>query len=117
MAVRRNEKESTTITLLREAFEKNIVEVLKSRSVYGNAWENHRIIYFTDRIASKIRRIQNIENSRMLGETLPLNSSIEEELKDIVSYALMALVRISWFSKIVDGRDWILHYFGVIENE
>ena len=106
-------KLKSTLSIVKDAFEKNILPVLKSRSAYGNPWMECRCIYFTDRIASKVARIQNIENSMLLGETLQ-NASIEEELKDIVSYALFALIKIQWLKT---DSNWIFRYFGAMEND
>lgn len=105
-----NEKKlETTVSLVTDMFQKYI-GVLESRSAYGNPWMNRRVIYFTDRIASKVARIQNIENSLLLGEELK-NADIEEELKDIISYAFFALIKISWLKKDVN---WIFRYFGAM---
>jgi hypothetical protein len=107
----------TTLDLVKESFEKNIISVLESRSVYGNSWTSRRMIYFTDRIASKVQRIKNIEDEMLMHSTETINSfksGIEEELKDIISYAFFALIKITWLKM---DENWVYRYFGAMKED
>jgi hypothetical protein len=58
---------------------------------YGEAWRDMRISSYTDMILTKLHRVKQIEEND--GKTL-ISEGVEGHYKDIVNYALFALIKI-----------------------
>lgn len=116
-------KKTTAASVVQDMLEKHILPTVKSRGEYGGSFLQRRIIYFTDRIASKTMRIRNHED-RMMHGIAPLSEGIAAELRDIIVYGLFALHAIDQLGEFPakDGecspdevRGWAYRYFGIPE--
>jgi hypothetical protein len=58
---------------------------------YGEAWRDMRISTYTDMMLMRLLRIRQIEDSN--GTTL-VSEGIDSNLKDMINYALFALIRL-----------------------
>lgn len=105
-----------------EIFHKLILGTFKSRSEYGDSWRKRRLPYFTERMASKMMRIRNLENNAMLG--IPAkNEGIAAEFKDVICYGLMGLIKLGEIGDCPCHEDdpeaviaWARKYFGIRED-
>ena len=69
-----------------------ITELMEAKNHdYGEAWRDMRISSYTDMILTKLHRVKQIEEND--GETL-ISEGIDGHYKDIVNYALFALIKI-----------------------
>lgn len=59
---------------------------------YGEAWRDMRISSFTDMILARLHRIKQIEDNQ--GQTFD-SEGIDANYKDIVNYAIFALIQLS----------------------
>lgn len=76
---------------LAEADENKYLMMRKNHD-YGEAWRDMRVSSFTDIILTKIARIKQIEN--LNGDTL-ISEGIDANYRDIVNYAVFALIKLS----------------------
>lgn len=80
-----------------ELYEKFITEstslMLHKNHDYEEAWRSMRISSFTDIILQKLYRTKEIENNG--GQTL-ISEGIDANYKDIINYALFALIKIKY---------------------
>lgn len=65
--------------------------MLNKNHDYGEAWRNMRVSSLTDLILQKILRIKQIENNN--GKTM-ISEGIDANYKDIINYAVFALILI-----------------------
>ena len=77
--------------------------------------------YFTERMASKMERICNLENNAMNGIP-PKNEGIAAEIKDVICYGFMGLIKLREIGDCpIDEEDpgsivsWARKYFGIGE--
>lgn len=59
---------------------------------YGEAWRDMRISTFTDLILMKLMRIKQIED---LGGNTMVSEGIDANFRDIINYAIFALIRLA----------------------
>lgn len=60
---------------------------------YGNSWAYDRPTTFTDTIRHKIDRIINLERLQAMGSGKEVDEAIEDNLKDIINYAVFRLIK------------------------
>jgi hypothetical protein len=59
---------------------------------YGEAWRDMRISTFTDMILARLLRIKEIEDN---GGKTSVSEGIDSNLRDMMNYAIFALIRIN----------------------
>lgn len=60
---------------------------------YGNSWFDDRATTITDTMRHKLDRIRNIEDLRANGDTQKVSEGIEQELRDIINYAVFRIIK------------------------
>lgn len=79
-----------------QLFDKNVAEIkslmLAKNHDYGEAWRDMRVSSFVDLILMKLLRIKQIEDNN--GKTI-ISEGIDAGYRDIVNYAIFALIKMS----------------------
>jgi len=63
---------------------------------YGDSWREMRLSSITDQILVKAKRIQQIEDA---GGVSQVSEGVESEYRDILNYAVFALIKLQGKSK------------------
>jgi hypothetical protein len=70
-------------------------EILRAKDHdYGESWRDMRISSITDQILVKVKRIQTLEELAMKGETSKVAEGRESEYRDIINYAVFAIIKL-----------------------
>jgi hypothetical protein len=65
----------------------------KKNHDYADSWREMRPTTILDLIRAKTRRIDNLLTLRSSGENGKVNESIEDSLRDIANYAIIAMIQ------------------------
>lgn len=61
---------------------------------YGESWRDMRLVSITDQILTKVRRIVRLQELQQGGQSPRVSEGIESEFRDILNYAIFALIKI-----------------------